>query len=67
VKAPGNPGEAVARRKPAGRYEPETDERVSAPQEQVAVLHHQLQEAQERMKLAKRLLTRGDRAEPLPR
>lgn len=60
-------GEAVARRIAGGRYDPETDEQISALQEEVAMLRHQLQETQERMEFAERLLSRGDRAEPLPR
>jgi hypothetical protein len=43
------------------------DEQISAPQEQVAVLRHRLQETQERVEFAERLLSRGDGAEPLPR
>ena len=60
-------GEAVARRIAGGRYDSETDEQISALQEEVAMLRHQLQETQERVEFAERLLSRGDRAEPLPR
>ena len=60
-------GEAVARRIGGGRYDPETDEQISALQEEVALIRHQLQETQERVEFAERLLSRGDRAEPLPR
>jgi TolA-binding protein len=60
-------GEAVARRIAGGRYDPETDEQISVLQEEVAVLRHQLQETQEQVEFAERLLSRGDRAEPLPR
>ena len=60
-------GEAVARRTGGGRYDPETDEQISALQEEVTMLRHQLQETQERVELTERLLSRGDRTEPLPR
>jgi hypothetical protein len=60
-------GEALARRIAGGRYDPETEEQISALQEEVAMLRHQLQETQERVEFTERLLSRGDRAEPLPR
>jgi hypothetical protein len=60
-------GEAIARRIAGGRYDPETDGQISALQEEVAVLRHQLQETQERVEFAERVLSRGTRAEPLPR
>ena len=59
-------GEALARRIAGGRYDPETDEQISALQEEVAVLRHQLQETQERVEFTERLLSRPDRAEQRP-
>lgn len=61
------PGEALGHPIAGGRYAPETDEQISALLESVAVLRHRLQETQERVEFAKRLLRRGDRAEALPR
>jgi hypothetical protein len=59
-------GEALARRIAGERYNPETDEQITALQEEVAVLRHQLQETQERVEFTERLLSRTDRAEQLP-
>jgi hypothetical protein len=59
-------GEALARRIAGERYNPETDEQITALQEEVAVLRHQLQETQERVEFTERLLSRTDRAGQLP-
>ena len=59
-------GEAVARRIGGGRYDRETDEQISALQEEMAMLRHHLQETQERVEFTERLLSRGDRAEACP-
>jgi len=50
-------GEALARRIAGGRYDEETDEPISALQEEVAVLRHLLQETQERVEFTERRLT----------
>ncbi|HET9727128.1 MAG TPA: hypothetical protein VFP28_09465 [Gemmatimonadales bacterium] len=50
-------GEALARRRAGGRYDQETDEQISALQEEVAVLRHVLQETQERVAFTERRLT----------
>lgn len=59
-------GEALARRIAGGRYDPEMEEQISALQDEVALLRHQLQDTQERVDFTERLLSRTDRAEPLP-
>ena len=50
-----------------GRYDPETDEQISALPEEVAGSRHLLPETRERVDFAERLVSRGDRAEALPR
>jgi hypothetical protein len=50
-------GEALARRIAGERYDPETEAQLAALREEVAALHHQLQETQERVEFAERLLS----------
>ena len=50
-------GEALARRIAGGRYDQESDEQISALQEELAVLRHLFQETQERVAFTERLLT----------
>ena len=53
-------GEAVARRIAGERQDPEYDERLLALQEDVAALRGQLQETQERLDFAERVLARAE-------
>ena len=53
-------GEALARRIAGERHDPEFEERILALQEDVALLRGQLQETQERLDFAERLLARPE-------
>jgi len=58
-------GEALARRIAGERHDPEFEERILALQEDVALLRGQLQETQERLDFAERLLARPEPAREL--
>jgi hypothetical protein len=53
-------GEAVARRIAGVREDPEVEEQILALQDDVSVLRRQLQETQERLEFAERLLARPE-------
>jgi len=58
-------GEALARRIAGERHDPEFEERILALQEDGALLRGQLQETQERLDFAERLLARPEPAREL--
>lgn len=60
-------GEALARRIAGVREDPEVQHQILALQDEVAVLRSQLQETQERLEFAERLLARPEPSrEPRP-
>ena len=59
-------GEALARRITGERHDPELEEQLLALQDDVAALRGQLQETQERLDFAERMLARPEPPKELP-